>query len=251
MDEEYSALHDSVDHLRRIVDRLEPSQLRQPAYPVGWSIADVLSHIGSGAVILRRRFDDIVGGRETEGEFSQSVWDEWSAKDPDAQAADALVADAALLAGLDALDERHRGEFRFTMGPMDLNFMGFVGLRLNEHVLHTWDIEVAGQPAAVLPPGATLAVIDNLELVARGAGRPTGSVRTVQVRTTGPERGFTISLGTDSFELIRSETTTDPDLEIPSEAFIRLVYGRLDPDHTPPVARGAVLEELRKAFPGL
>jgi hypothetical protein len=42
-----------------------------------------------------------------------------------------------------------------------------------------------------------------------------------------------------------------PDLELPSEAFIRLVYGRLDPAHTPEVSgRPTVLEELRRAFPG-
>jgi hypothetical protein len=35
------------------------------------------------------------------------------------------------------------------------------------------------------------------------------------------------------------------------EAFIRLVYGRLDPAHSPRVeAAGADLDELRQIFPG-
>jgi hypothetical protein len=39
---------------------------------------------------------------------------------------------------------------------------------------------------------------------------------------------------------------------LPAEAFVRLVYGRLDPDHTPPVETGGdELDALRKVFPGL
>ena len=42
------------------------------------------------------------------------------------------------------------------------------------------------------------------------------------------------------------------ELRLPAEALIRLVYGRLDPAHTPPVeTRGVDLDELRPIFPGL
>ena len=42
------------------------------------------------------------------------------------------------------------------------------------------------------------------------------------------------------------------DLRLPGEAFIRLVYGRLDSAHTPPVETGSTdLDELRRLFPGL
>jgi hypothetical protein len=43
----------------------------------------------------------------------------------------------------------------------------------------------------------------------------------------------------------------EPDLVLPAEAFIRLVYGRLDADHTPAVAGSADLDALRAAFPGV
>ena len=33
------------------------------------------------------------------------------------------------------------------MGPMQFDFGGLVGLRLNEHTLHTWDIEVVDDPS--------------------------------------------------------------------------------------------------------
>jgi hypothetical protein len=42
----------------------------------------------------------------------------------------------------------------------------------------------------------------------------------------------------------------EPDLEIPAEGLIRLVYGRLDPDHTPPIGGSADLDALRRVFPG-
>ena len=53
---------------QRLVDQVEqltPAQLRQQAYPSEWTVADVLSHLGSGATIMRLRLDgdvDAAGG---------------------------------------------------------------------------------------------------------------------------------------------------------------------------------------------
>jgi uncharacterized protein (TIGR03083 family) len=251
MSEQMTALHSSVERLRAVVERLDPAEYDLPAYPADWSIADVLSHIGSGAVILRRRFDDIVDGRETDEDFNQSIWDEWSAKTSVAQVADVLTADAALLESLEALDERRRGHFRFSMGPMDFDFAGFVGIRLNEHVLHTWDIEVTLDPTATLPTDATRVVIDNLELIVRFSGKPSGEVCILNVHTFDPSRDFTISLGADSVELAPSDPAGNPDLELPAEAFVRMIYGRLDPNHVPSGVEGHLLDELRRVFPGV
>jgi hypothetical protein len=41
-----------------------------------------------------------------------------------------------------------------------------------------------------------------------------------------------------------------PDIELASEAFIRLIYGRFDPHHTSPTSDDT-LNELRRAFPGV
>jgi uncharacterized protein (TIGR03083 family) len=188
---------------------------------------------------------------ETDPDFKQSVWDEWHAKAPTAQVTDALVADATLLDGLEAPDDSRRRQFRFAMGPMNLDFTGFVGLRLNEHVLHTWDVEVTLDPTATLPADAAGAVVDNLEMITRFAGNPSGKVRTVSVHTVDPERYLTISLGPDAPALAPGNVTDEPDLEIPAEAFIRLVYGRLDPGHTPPSLGTGVLDDLRLVFPGI
>jgi hypothetical protein len=44
-----------------------------------------------------------------------------------------------------------------------------------------------------------------------------------------------------------------PVLRLPAEAFVRLVYGRLDPDHTPPAVQADpdLLDKLRSTFPGV
>ncbi len=42
------------------------------------------------------------------------------------------------------------------------------------------------------------------------------------------------------------------ELRLPAEAFVRLVYGRMDEAHTPPLeSTGVDLGELRQLFPGL
>ena len=48
--------------------------------------------------------------------------------------------------------------------------------------------------------------------------------------------------------------TADGQVQMPAEALLRLVYGRLDPDHTPPVEISgdpALLDRARAALPGL
>jgi hypothetical protein len=37
---------------------------------------------------------------------------------------------------------------------------------------------------------------------------------------------------------------------LPAESLVRLVYGRLDPDHTSPVVGPGSLDDLRPVFPG-
>ena len=213
-------------------------------------MADVLSHLGSAAVIFGRWLDDTLAGAPTPDDFPPSVWAEWDAKAPEAKAADALVADAALVDRLGSLAEADRARFEFSVGPLTVDFAGFVGLRLNEHVLHSWDIEVALDPAATLPPDAAALVVDRLSMTARFTGRPTGAVHQVHVGTSGPERHFTVDLGAEGLTLEPSASAGPDELVLPAEAFVRLVYGRLDPGHTPAVSGPGDLDELRRAFPG-
>ncbi len=239
------ALGASVDRLAALVGSLTPAQLRQQAYPSEWTVADVLSHLGSGAVLTRQRLDG-------EANFDPApVWDEWNAKNPDAQAADALKADAALRARFAEITPDEAATLRFAMGPMELDLPSFLGMRLNEHAVHTWDVSVTFDDAATIPPTEAELIVDTLAMMTSFAGKPTGTERTLTIRTVAPERNFVITLRADGVALSPGPPVDVPDLELSGDALVRLVYGRLDPAHSPVVDADATeLDELRKAFPG-
>jgi uncharacterized protein (TIGR03083 family) len=247
-----TALRTSVQGLRGIVEPMDDYTISQSAYPSEWTIGQVMSHIGSGAVILQRRLDDQLVGTTTPDDFATGIWEEWNAKTRRAQVDDGLAADAAFLARLEAVSDHEREGFSFPMGPMNFDFDGFVGLRLNEHAFHTWDIDVALDPTTTIPTPIAALVVDNLTLVAGFTAQPSGSPSTLTVRTTEPERLFTLDLTSDGAALMPSARGRgSADLELPAEAFARLVYGRLDSGHTPPfVGDSALVDRLRATFPG-
>lgn len=244
------ALRSSVGRLHTIATGIADADLTSQAYPSEWTIADVLSHLGSGAVITQRRLDDALAGNDTLDDFATGVWDDWNRKDPAAQRDDTLAADAALLDRLESTTPEEREAFTTAMGPMTFGFDQFVGMRLNEHALHTWDIDVTTNPAATLPLDATALIVDNLDLIARFTAKPPDEPVEITVATTDPERTFRIEAGPDSVTLTPAPPGGTPDLVLPAEAFVRLVYGRLDSDHTPTDAPGSQLDLLRRIYPG-
>lgn len=254
VDEILDALRQSVDRLPSLVAPMSDAQIEARAYPSEWTIADVLSHLGSGAVIGEERLACGLRDEAIADDFAPSVWDEWNAKPPRAKVDDGLAADRAGYELLAAASADERARFRFSMGPMQLDFPAFVQLRLNEHTVHTWDVEVVGDEAAVLPAAETALVVDNLALLARFTGKSVPDGRALTVRTTEPPRGFTITTGPDAVALATSDAVDadlSADLTMPAEALIRLVYGRLDPAHTPAFdGATTVLDQLRTVFPG-
>jgi uncharacterized protein (TIGR03083 family) len=246
-----TALRGSTVRLRDLVDPLDAEQLRAPAYPTEWTIADVLSHLGSGATIFIRTVNDALSDTPTPPDFSRSVWDDWDARTPEEQAAGVLAVDQELIARLDELSPEDVASVAISMGPFTLTFDQFLGLRLSEHVLHTWDVEVAFDAEAVLPAEAADAVLENLGFIARFAAKPSGAERRYVIRTFDPVKTFAITLTPDAATTEDGDGDAPADLELPAEAFIRLVYGRLDADHTPSGITGAAhLDELRAVFPG-
>jgi uncharacterized protein (TIGR03083 family) len=245
------ALDHSVGHLRSTVEGLSESQYVASAYPTDWTVADVMSHIGSAAIIFKRGVDDSLEGRETPPQFNQSVWDVWNAKTPHAQVTDSLNADAALLAQLLELTTEERDSYELNLGPMKFDFDRAVRLRLGEHVFHTWDIDVTFDPQATLQSEAVPFLFANLELLMRFAAKPTGNEHTLHIRTIDPQKEFALTQSADGVTLNEVDGVEFFDLELPAEAFLRLAYGRLDEQHTPAGIDTAHLVELRQVFPGL
>jgi hypothetical protein len=88
--------------------------------------------------------------------------------------------------------------------------------------------------------------------VARG-GKGSDPARRIEVRTSDPDRALLLSITPDGVELaeLPDSEPTDGLIALPAEAFVRLVYGRLDPEHTPELAiHGIDLDTLRRVFPG-
>ena len=131
----------------------------------------------------------------------------------------------------------------------------YARMRVSEHAIHTWDVVVALDPAATVAPDAVTLLIDTLDQLAARSGKPDGKQRKVRVSTTDPERQFTLETG-EAVTLTPADGESTPELglselRMPAEAFVRLIYGRMDEAHTPPVESAAVeLDELRQIFPG-
>jgi len=247
------ALRHSHDRLLAIVEPLDPEQLEQPSYASEWSIAQVLSHLGSQAEIFGLWLDSSLKGEDPPSrEVFGPIWDSWNARSPEVQASDGLHTDGVALERLESLGADQLARLHLNLFGMDLDATGMARIRVSEHAVHTWDVAVALDPAATIAPDATGLLIDTIGQFVARAGKPDGVERRVRVLTTDPEREFILSTG-ESVALTPADGEADlPELRLPAEALIRLVYGRLDPDHTPPVqASGVDLDELRAIFPGI
>jgi uncharacterized protein (TIGR03083 family) len=251
-----SALRHSHDRLRASVEPLGPDQLTQRSYPTEWSIAQVLSHLGSQAEIFGLILEAGLAGQEPPGpEEFPPIWNKWNAKDPQAQATDALRADQATLERLESMDADERARLRLKVFGMDIDTTGYARMRLSEHAVHTWDVLVALDPAATLAPDAVALLIDMVDQVAGRSAKPDGQQRTARVTTTDPGRQFILATG-EEVTLTPADGDAAPELgvselRLPAEALIRLVYGRLDEAHTPRAeTTGIELGELRQVFRG-
>lgn len=246
------ALRNSHDSLRAHVEPMDATAVQQRSYPSEWSIAQVLSHIGSGAEIFGLFLDAGLRGEDPPGQDTFApIWQRWNERSPQAQCSDGLAADEKLLASIESLDAGQRVGLRLNLFGMDMDLTGLVGMRLNEHAVHTWDVIVPGEPTATLAPDATNLMIDSLGRIVAWAGKPQGTPLAVTVLTTDPDRTFALrSADVVTIQPGRAEEG-GPELKLPAEALVRLVYGRLDPEHTPTVqAEGIDLNDLRKTFPG-
>ena len=246
-------LRGAQDRLASFVEPLTPEQLRGPSYH-SWSIAQVLGHIGSQAEIFMGWIDAAVDGTEPAGqETMQPIWDAWDARNPDDQARDSVAYNERVVRRFEALTEDELERMDLNLFGMELDAAGLARIRLPEMALHTWDIEVALNPAANVAPDSVGLLIDTQGFLAGLIGKPQGKAFRLLVRTSGPERQLSLRVG-DAVELTEwEEGEADAEMHIPAEAFLRLVYGRLDPEHAPEVeVSGPVsLDELRRIFPGV
>jgi uncharacterized protein (TIGR03083 family) len=245
------AVRASRDRLAAIVTGLDGDALRVQSYDTEWTIADVLSHLGSGAEISLLSVEAGVSGAEPPApEAFQAIWDVWNARSPEDQAAQFLVADEALVSRIEALTPDERARFQVKMfGPQPFDLAQVLGLRLSEHALHAWDVAVALDPAARVAPDAVALLTETLPMMVGWFGRKADEPRTVAVTTTSPDRVFTLDTGGVSLVPGPADDADAAALTASAEAFLRLVYGRLD-DAAEVSATGVTVADLQQVFPG-
>ena len=250
----------SHERLAGIVAQLGPDDVSGPSYDDDWTIAQVLSHLGSGSAILIALLDRVRTGEGVPSmDTIRGIWDEWNAKSPQDQARDGLASDEKSLDLLGAVTEEEAVTWSAPMFGAPRTLPDMLDMRVGEHAAHTWDIDVMRSAAAVLSPGAVALLIDRLERPVSRSGK-LGVGQRVTVVTTDPAREFVLVGGdeettltaADGPEMAEAAEAATGEVRLPAEAFVRLVYGRLDADHTPAgiTADGIDLDTLRAAFPG-
>ena len=153
VDQILAVLTAAQDRLAAAVQPLSPERLIGPAYPSEWSIAQVMSHLGSSTEIFGLYARAGLTGESIPDRVRlQKIWDEWNAKTPQQQAADAISAGVAFRQQIGALPSEQRSAFRLELFGMKLDLAGLLLLRINEQVVHGWDVQVALDPESHAVP---------------------------------------------------------------------------------------------------
>lgn len=249
-----ATLRRSHERLVGLVQPLTAEQLREQSYCTDWSVAQVLSHLGSGAEIALMMLPGALGEAEpVSRDAFGPVWDEWNAKSPDDQAADALTTDERHIAALEQLSDEQLGRMKMEFFGTQLDAIGMIRLRLGEHALHTWDVATQHDPNATVSADAAALLVDNVpQFLAPRLGKALPEPFAVRITTTDPDRDYLLT-STDSVQMTEwTGGESVPELRMPAESLLRLAYGRLDPAHTPAQVScdRAALDKLRAIFPG-
>jgi uncharacterized protein (TIGR03083 family) len=248
-----AAVTTSHERLSLLVGTLSPDEVAGQSYDTEWSIAQVLSHIGSGAEIATLSLAAALGERgDLDRDAFPAIWDTWNNRTPEAQAADSLTWDEEHISRLERLTDDELDRLSFDFIGLQLDAAGAVRLRLGEHAIHVWDVAVSIDPGAALSADAVPLVLEHIQQLFQFVAKPEGDSFRVRLQTTEPDGDYLLDVG-------ESVTLSDwaPGLEadgvirLPAEAMLRMFYGRLDPEHTPAYsAEGIDLDRVRKVFPG-
>ena len=249
------ALRRTHDDTARRVEGLREDQLEAQSGSAEWSVAQVLSHLGSASEIALATLR--AGKGDPEG--NPRVWARWDAMSPAEQAAGFVISEGRLVEALEALSDDELASKRLDLGflPMPVDVAFLVGMRLSEVALHRWDVDVAFDPAARLLPYLVPFVLERLPMFAGYFAKPIGMTGAVAIETSDPSRSYLLELGDDRTSLSEVDAGAvgaGARVRIPAEAFVRLTAGRLSPAHTPGAAtvEGAIsLDDLRRLFPGI
>lgn len=248
------AVHDDLAHR---VAGLTDAQLGAQSGAAEWSVADVLSHLGSGAEIGLASLTAAASGTDTPAPgFNEQVWARWNALNPREQAVGFVEHDARLVAAYEALTARQREQLDVELGflPAPLPVGALAGMRLNESAQHAWDIRVADDADARLDDDSARLLVEHLAgdlaFLVGFLGTPDALATPAVIAIAGTEVGITVGEGVAVTMPVADPTAT---FVGPLESAVRLIGGRLGPAHTPAgveIDGDVTLDDLRRVFRG-
>jgi uncharacterized protein (TIGR03083 family) len=255
VDRTIAALRANHVVLEAVVSGLSTDQLNGPSGASDWTVAQVLSHLGSGAEITLNTIGAAVPGASVGSEDNQTIWARWDAASAEDQAAWFLDHDERLLTLLEGTTPEQRQSLTVDMGflPEPASLGLAVGMRLNEVAAHAWDVRVGVDPAAALDE-------ESAALLARHFSGELGFLLGFVGKPDLLEQRAVVAV--DGYQLVVDDSVAlasgaDQDgtatFTGPLEAAVRLLSGRLRPEFTPAgvdVTGNVTLAELRTVFPG-
>jgi len=253
VDQTIAELRANHDRLAAFVAELTEVQLKAQSGAAQWSVADVLSHLGSGAEIQHHTVTRAVSGDSGDAPVNQEIWDRWNALPPVEQAAGFVASDERLVSLFESLTPEQRSSVQVDLGFLaaPVSLATPLGMRLNEQTLHGWDARVGVESNAGLSDEAADLVLqhytDSMSFMLGFIGK--ADVVDQPVRLAVGDRVIAID---DSVRLEDGGGATAT-YEGPLESVVRLMAGRLSPEHTPAavsVTGNVTLDELRHVFPG-
>jgi uncharacterized protein (TIGR03083 family) len=253
IDQSITELRANHDRLRAFIEGLSEDQVKAQSGAENWTVADVLSHLGSGAELQRHQIVAAIGD-DGEPPDNQQVWDRWNVMSPQEQASSFVVADDQLVSSYEALTGEERASITVDLGflPAPVPLATPLAIRLSEQALHGWDARVGLDPTAVLADEAARLLLrhhsESMPFLLGFVGKADEVLEPIRVAVD----DYTLVVD-DPVHLERGTDDTTATYAGPLEAFVRLLAGRLDPEHTPDateVTGNASLADLRKVFPG-
>lgn len=251
------ALRSTHDELATVVRELSDEQLESISGASEWTVAQVLSHLGSGAEISLATLRAAIADEPGPGsDFNHQVWDRWNALSPREQADGFLAGDEVLVAAVEGLTSEEREQLPVQLGflPSPLPVAGFTAMRLNEAAHHSWDVRVTFDPGAVISADTAEVLAEqfttNLGFLLGFTGKADALAHPAVVDIHGS--GFAVVI-TDTVSLVRSAPEPTATFTGPLEAALRLLSGRLTDRYTGDdieVTGDVTLDDLRRVFPG-
>jgi uncharacterized protein (TIGR03083 family) len=250
--EAIAALSKSHEKLSGFVAKSDAAAFRKQSGSRQWTVADVLSHLGSAAEI---GFNTLTSGK-ADMDAAPAIWDRWNAMSPEDKASNFVASNERLVAAYEGIDDdelaHRRLDLAYLPAPIDVGFLA--AMRLSEVGLHAWDIDVAFDPAARVEQHLVPFILQVLPRFGGFYAKGKGKTGTVAFRTTEPEGLYTLELREDGAAFYTGGAeAVGTRVTLPAEALVRLTAGRLRSDHQPSdvsVEGDLSLDDLRQVFPG-